>query len=77
MFNPLKHEFLLKNPVRTSRETHYFSITKTNRLMLFREIMEVYSQNHAKHVNTPCGQNAGLFNATGGGTYSNHCALEF
>jgi hypothetical protein len=71
-FNSPKYEFLLKNSVRSSQETRYFSITKTNRLMLFREITEVHSQNHKKHVNTLCGQNA-----TGGGTYSNHCALDF
>jgi hypothetical protein len=29
------------NSVRTSQETHYVSITKANRLMLFREIIAV------------------------------------
>jgi hypothetical protein len=58
--NPLKTEFLLtyKYLVRTSQETHYVSITKPNRLMLFREIIVVYCENHMEHINTLCGQNA-------------------
>jgi hypothetical protein len=32
-------------------------ITKTNRLMLFREIISVYSENYTAHINTLCGQN--------------------
>jgi thioredoxin-related protein len=32
------------NSVRTSQETHYASITKTNRLMLFRETAAVYCE---------------------------------
>jgi hypothetical protein len=35
--------------VRTSQETHYISITKPNRLMLFREIIAVYCENHTEH----------------------------
>jgi hypothetical protein len=34
------------NPVRTSQETHYASMTTPNRLMLFREIIVVYYENH-------------------------------
>jgi hypothetical protein len=49
-----------KNSVRTSQETHYVSATKTNRLMLFRETVAVYCENHAEHINTFCGQNAVL-----------------
>jgi hypothetical protein len=40
------------------RETHYVSATKPNRLMLFREIIAVYCENHTEHINTLCGQNA-------------------
>jgi hypothetical protein len=46
------------NCVRTSQETHYVSATKTNRLMLFREIIAVYCENRTEHINTLCGQNA-------------------
>jgi hypothetical protein len=44
--------------VRTSQETHYIFATKPNRLMLFREIIAVYCENHTEHTNTLCGQNA-------------------
>jgi hypothetical protein len=44
--------------VRTSQETHYVSATKPNRLMLFRETIAVYCENHTEHTNTLCGQNA-------------------
>ena len=30
--------------------------------MLYREIIDICSQNHAKHINTLCGQNVGLLN---------------
>jgi hypothetical protein len=44
--------------VRTSQETHYVSATKSNRLMMFREIIVVYCENHTEHVNTLCRHNA-------------------
>jgi hypothetical protein len=56
-FSLLKCEIKL-NSVRTSRKTHYVSATNPNRLMLFREIIAVYCENHMEHINTPCGQNA-------------------
>jgi hypothetical protein len=46
--------------VRTSQETHYVSATKPNRLMLFRERVAVYCENHTKHTDTLCGRNAEL-----------------
>jgi hypothetical protein len=36
--------------------------------MLYREIIAVYSEIHAKHINTLCGQNVGLLNVKPGGT---------
>jgi hypothetical protein len=45
---------LFKNPVRTSKRTPHFTITKINRLTLFKEIIAVYSENHAKPINTKC-----------------------
>jgi hypothetical protein len=39
-------DFIYKNPVRTSQEKHYVSATKHNRLMLFRETVAVYCENH-------------------------------
>jgi hypothetical protein len=44
--------------VRTSRETRYASVTKPNRLVLFRETVAVYCENHTEHADTLCGQNA-------------------
>jgi hypothetical protein len=44
----------------TSQETYYVSATKPNRLMLFRETVTVYCENHTEHINTLCGQNTEL-----------------
>jgi hypothetical protein len=49
--------FIYKNPVRTSQETHYITATKSNRLMLFGETVAVYCEIHTEHTNTLCGQN--------------------
>jgi predicted Zn-dependent protease with MMP-like domain len=38
------------NSVRTSLETHYFFATEPNRLMLFRETVAVYCENHMEHI---------------------------
>jgi hypothetical protein len=42
---------LFKNSARTSKRTPNF-ITKINWLMLFKQIIAVYSENHAKPINT-------------------------
>jgi hypothetical protein len=55
--NPLKTKLvyiLFKNLDRTSKRTPNFTITKINWLMLFEEIIAVYSENHAKPINTKC-----------------------
>jgi hypothetical protein len=44
-----------KYSVLTSRKEHVF-VTKLNWLMLFREIIVVYSENHRKSINTDCGR---------------------
>jgi hypothetical protein len=51
-----------KYPVRTAKETLSVSVTKTSQLMLYREIMAVYSEIDTKHINTLCGQNVELLN---------------
>jgi hypothetical protein len=58
------------NSVRTSQEAYYVSATKPNRLMLFREIIAVYCENHTEHINTLYGQNAVFVNVKAGGIYS-------
>jgi hypothetical protein len=60
---------IVKNPVRTSQETHYISSTETNRLMLFRETVAVCRENHVEHINTLCGQTAEFLNVKSSGTY--------
>jgi hypothetical protein len=51
-------EFQYVNSVRTSQETQSVSATKPSRLMLFRERVAVYCENHTEHTDTLCGQNA-------------------
>jgi hypothetical protein len=51
-------------------------VIKTSQLILYREIIAVFSQNHTKHINTLCGQNTEFVNVKGGGTYSDHRILE-
>jgi hypothetical protein len=45
---------LFKKSVHTSYRTPHFTITKNNSLMLFKEIIAVYSENLAKSINTKC-----------------------
>jgi hypothetical protein len=45
---------LFKNSVPTSKRTPHFTVTKINWLTLFKEIITVYSENHAKPINTKC-----------------------
>jgi len=53
------------------RSKHSVSVTKTDELILYREIIAVCSEIHKKkHVNTLCGQNAELLNVKLGGTCS-------
>jgi hypothetical protein len=40
----------------SSQETHCASAKKPNRLMLFRETVAVYCENHTEHTDTFCGQ---------------------
>jgi hypothetical protein len=47
----------------------YFSATETNPLMLFRETVAVYCENHTEHTDTLCRQNTGFQYAKAGGTY--------
>jgi hypothetical protein len=47
-------DLLFKTSVPSYEETHYISITKTSRLMLFREIIRAYFNNHTNPRNTLC-----------------------
>ena len=43
-------------------ETHSVSVIKTSQLMLYKEIIDVCSEIHTKHINTLCGQQVELLN---------------
>jgi hypothetical protein len=53
-------QIIYKNSVPTSQETHHVTATKPNRLMLFRETVAVYCENHVEHTDALCRQNAGF-----------------
>jgi hypothetical protein len=63
-------DFVYKNSVRTSQETHYVSATETNRLMLFGEIIAVYCL--WESYGTLCGQNEGIESDT----HSNYSGVK-
>jgi hypothetical protein len=70
-FNPLKLNLfyvICKNLVRTSKRTQHFTIAKINWLMLFKEIIAVYT----KPIKTKCE----VTDVKSGGTYSYHYALR-
>jgi hypothetical protein len=54
---------------------HSVSITKTNCLIMFKEAVAVYRENHRKLTNTLCRRNVELIYVNAGGTYS-YRALE-
>jgi hypothetical protein len=60
---------LFKNSVRTSKRTPHFTITKINWLMLFKEIIAVYSDNNK------CKMQA-LLTVKADGSYSCRSALK-
>jgi hypothetical protein len=66
---------IFTNSVPTSKKTQRVSITKINRLMLFREKIAVYSQNHTKYA-ALCGKVQELLIVRAGGTYSYHLVLR-
>jgi hypothetical protein len=65
----------MQGSVRASQETHYDSATNPNRLMLIREIIAVYCENHTEHINTLCEQNTEFINIMTGGIYGYQFAL--
>jgi hypothetical protein len=45
---------MFKYSVHTSKRTPHFTITKINWLMLFKEIIPVYTETHKKTINIKC-----------------------
>jgi hypothetical protein len=78
-FNSLKSKLVLiifKHSVRTSKKAQHVTITKIKKLMPFREIIAVYSENLMKPTNILCGPKVQLLIVGAGGTYSYHYALK-
>ena len=50
------------------RSKHSASFIKTDKLMLYREIIAVCNEIHTKHMNTLCGQNTEFLDVKAGGT---------
>jgi hypothetical protein len=67
---------MYQNCSYASQKIYNISIKKTNRLMLFREITAIYSENNTEHIHSFCRQNAEFLNAKIGGIYSYHCDLK-
>jgi hypothetical protein len=44
--------------------------------MLFRETAAVYCENHMKHTDLLCRQNAGFLYVKASGTYTNHWVVK-
>jgi hypothetical protein len=62
-------DIIFRNSVPTAKKTQHVSIAKTSWLMLFREMIVIYSDNHTKLINTLCWQNAEILNVITGGAY--------
>jgi hypothetical protein len=61
----------LVSSVRTAKKTQLFAITKINFLVLFNEIIAVYTENHTRLI-----QSAQLLIIKSCDTYSYHWALK-
>jgi hypothetical protein len=75
LFNRLKAklvQMLFKNSVRTSKRTPHFTITKINWLMLFKEIITVYSDCESHTNPRKKKQNGQLLIVKAGGMYKYH-----
>jgi hypothetical protein len=60
--------------VYIARETYYASATKTDQLILFREQITSYCEDHSKHINMACGHSAEVPYVNAGGKYGDYLA---
>jgi hypothetical protein len=58
---------LFKDPVRNAQKTLSVSVIQTILLMLYREIIAVYSEIHTKHRNRQCVREVEFLNVKPGG----------
>jgi hypothetical protein len=63
---------IFNNSVLTAKKTPHFTVTKIDRLTLFKEIIAVYSENRKKPTNIHRRQSADLLINRAGGTYIYH-----
>jgi hypothetical protein len=64
-----------KHSVCTSQRREFVLNRKASGCVMYRELMVVCCKNHTEHINTRCGQNAGLLICLDS-DYSNHKALK-
>jgi hypothetical protein len=69
--------YIYINSVLTSQETHYFSATEPNQLMLFGVRVAVYCENHTEHTAALYEQNAEFYYVKVGNTYIDHKVLFY
>jgi hypothetical protein len=67
---------MFTNLERTAKKTQPITIEKINWIMLFTEIIALYSANSTKPTSTLNEQTAELLNGKRGGTYNYHSALK-
>lgn len=67
MFNVLKLfvKIMFKKSALTSNKMYLFTVTKIRWLMLFKEIIIFYSENHTNRMNILCRQNVNLLEQVG------------
>jgi hypothetical protein len=65
-----------RNSARPTQETHCVSATKPNRLMLSRETVDVYCENHMEHTDTLCVRRMQSFNVTPTTIQSHNASLS-
>jgi hypothetical protein len=53
-------QIIFTKPARTAKKAPHFTVTKINRLTLFKEIIAVYCEKHKKHINTLSGKGTEL-----------------
>jgi len=63
------------NAFPTSQKKHFFYIIKTNRLIFFKHVIAVYSENHTKPMNTIY-RKCRVMNFKALGKYSYHFVLK-
>jgi hypothetical protein len=63
---------IFKNSVRTAKKTPHFTVTKFNRLTPLKEIIAVYSENHAR----PIDKKGTITDFKAGDTYICHWNLK-